>query len=334
MDVKKGGELVEYIEALYDDHLGGPIKYSKDITKTKEEQDSFIKYVKLFVHNKIAAKLFLERRKNILKYGQIIEGEKKKTGTISMSSSSDLQKIYNLLKFEFFDSFKEGYANNIIDDLCLLPILGENLTIMLDSSNIEDKKWIHNEYNKTEEIIIAVHGMQSNCMKKRDDILAQEITKNNISYFCFNNRGHDLINSITKRYNGKTDKILSGSSLECVQDGYYDIKTAILKMLEKGYKKIHLQGHSLGCTKIVYTYIKMKSQNEIELLSKIKSIMLLSMVDVPVAINFFFQNDIYKLISDMEKEQKEGNGKKVMLIEGATFPMCPDTFLNFAKNAI
>ncbi len=153
MDVKKGGELVEYIEALYDDHLGGPIKYSKDITKTKEEQDSFIKYVKLFVHNKIAAKLFLERRKNILKYGQIIEGEKKKTGTISMSSSSDLQKIYNLLKFEFFDSFKEGYANNIIDDLCLLPILGENLTIMIDSSNIEDKKWIHNEYNKKEEII-------------------------------------------------------------------------------------------------------------------------------------------------------------------------------------
>lgn len=191
---------------------------------------------------------------------------------------------------------------------------------------------LHEPYNKTEEIIIAVHGMQSNCMKKRDDILAQEITKNNISYFCFNNRGHDLINSITKRYNGKTDKILSGSSLECVQDGYYDIKTAILKMLEKGYKKIHLQGHSLGCTKIVYTYIKMKSQNEIELLSKIKSIMLLSMVDVPVAINFFFQNDIYKLISDMEKEQKEGNGKKVMLIEGATFPMCPDTFLNFAKN--
>lgn len=191
---------------------------------------------------------------------------------------------------------------------------------------------LHEPENKTEEIVIAVHGMQSNCMKKRDDILAREMIKNNISYFCFNNRGHDLVNSITKKQDGKSNKILSGSSLECIEDCYYDIKSAMLKMIEKGYKKIHLQGHSLGCTKIVYTYTKMKNQNEIELLDKIKSIILLSMVDIPIAINFFFQNDIDELISDMERKQREGNGKKVMLVEGATLPMCPNTFLNFVKN--
>lgn len=191
---------------------------------------------------------------------------------------------------------------------------------------------LHEPANKTEEIVIAVHGMQSNCMKKRDDILAEEITKSNISYFCFNNRGHDLINSITKKQDGKSNKVLSGSSLECIEDCYYDIKAAILKMLDKGYNKIHLQGHSLGCTKIVYTYTKMKNQNEIELLSKIKSVILLSMVDIPVAINFFFQDDIDELISDMERKQREGNGKKVISVEGAILPMCPDTFLNFVKN--
>lgn len=42
---------------------------------------------------------------------------------------------------------------------------------------------LHQPKNKTEEVVIAVHGMQSNCMKKRDDILAEEITKSNISYF-------------------------------------------------------------------------------------------------------------------------------------------------------
>ena len=76
----------------------------------------------------------------------------------------------------------------------------------------------------------------------------------------------------------------------------------------------------------------MKNQNEIELLSKIKSVILLSMVDIPVAINFFFQNDIDELISDMERKQREGNGKKVISVEGAILPMCPDTFLNFVKN--
>lgn len=34
----------------------------------------------------------------------------------------------------------------------------------------------------------------------------------------------------------------------------------------------------------------------------------------------------------MERKQREGNGKKVISVEGATLPMCPDTFLNFVKN--
>lgn len=191
---------------------------------------------------------------------------------------------------------------------------------------------LHEPESKTEKIVIAIHGMQSNCMKKRDDILAGEIIKNNISYFCFNNRGHDLVNSITKKQDGKLNKILSGSSLECIEDCYYDIKAAILKMLEKGYKEIHLQGHSLGCTKIVYTYTKMKKQNEIELLNKIKSIILLSMVDIPVAINFFFQNDTNELISYMEEEKRKGNGQKLISVQGAILPMCPNTFLNFVRD--
>ena len=191
---------------------------------------------------------------------------------------------------------------------------------------------LHESDNKTEKIVIAVHGMQSNCMKKRDDILAEEITKNSISYFCFNNRGHDLVSSITKKQDGRSLKLLLGSSLENIEESYYDIKAAILKMLEKGYKQIYLQGHSLGCTKIVYTYTKMKKQNEIELLDKIKSVILLSMVDIPIAIRFFFQNDVKELISYMEKEQAKGNGKVLIQVPGAILPMCPDTFLKFVRN--
>lgn len=191
---------------------------------------------------------------------------------------------------------------------------------------------LHTPKLKTEKIVIAVHGMQSNCMKKRDDILAEEITKKNISYFCFNNRGHDLVNSIVKRQDEKKMKILSGSSLENIEESYYDIKSAILKMQEMGYKEIYLQGHSLGCTKIVYTYTKMKEKNEVELLSLIKSIILLSMVDIPIAVRFFFQNDLKELISYMENEQIKGNGKVVMQIPGAMIPISPDTFLGFMKN--
>ena len=191
---------------------------------------------------------------------------------------------------------------------------------------------LHTNGMKTDKVVISVHGMQSNCMKKRDDILAKNITNENIAYFCFNNRGHDLVNMITKEENEKYIKKQCGSSLENIEDSYFDIKAAIEEMLKMGYKKIYLQGHSLGCTKIVYSYTKMKKQNEQDILNKIQSISLLSMVDIPVAIKFFFNNDVEKLVKYMENEKNEGRGQNVMSVPGAIIPMSPNTFLGYLKD--
>lgn len=150
--VKNKEELIEYIKAVYDEQLTR-IEYAKNIVQLKEEQDLFIKYIKLFVNNNISVNLYLDRRKNILKYGQIDKGVKNEFDTINMNSSTDLQKIYDILKIEFFANFKEGYTTNIIDKLCLLPMLGENITIKIDSSNMEDQKWFYNEYARRKEVI-------------------------------------------------------------------------------------------------------------------------------------------------------------------------------------
>ena len=125
---------------------------------------------------------------------------------------------------------------------------------------------LHEPEKETCEIVIAVHGMQ------REDIKAGELTDNGIAYFTFNNRGHDLVNLTNKRCDDKSFKIQCGTSLENIEDSYYDIKAAINSMLTEKYKKIHLQGHSLGCTKIVYSYNRMKQQNDNEILDKIESI--------------------------------------------------------------
>lgn len=148
---------------------------------------------------------------------------------------------------------------------------------------------LHEPEKYANKIIIAVHGMQSNCLKRRDDIIAEKLTSNGISYFCFSNRGHDLVNVLNKNNGEKKEKILCGTSLENIEDSYFDIKAAIDVMSEMGYTEIHLQGHSLGCTKIVYTYNKMKKENELKYIEKIKSVVLLSMVDIPKAMKFFFQ---------------------------------------------
>ena len=191
---------------------------------------------------------------------------------------------------------------------------------------------LHEPENRTEDIVIAVHGMQSNCLKKRDDIIANKLTEQGISYFCFNNRGHDLVNNISQIHNTNKIKRLCGSCLENIEDSYYDIKAAILAMVELGYKKVHLQGHSLGCTKIVYTYNKMKENNNLEIINKIKSVILLSMVDIPNAMGFFFTGDKENIIKYMQKEVNEGSGDTLISSQNAIIPMSPNTFLKYLQN--
>lgn len=150
------------------------------------------------------------------------------------------------------------------------------------------------------DVVISTHGMGSNCFKKRDDIIARKLTENNISYFTYNNRGQGLINAISL----EKEKILQGTVFEDVEDSYFDITAAIKVLKEKGYKNIHLQGHSLGSTKTVYTYNKLVEKNEVDTLNSIKSVILLSLVDIPEVMNYLIKSnnklDIIKIA--LEKE--------------------------------
>lgn len=164
---------------------------------------------------------------------------------------------------------------------------------------------LHTSENRNEdEVILSVHGMGSNCLKKRDDVIANYVTEKEISYFTFNNRGNGLINSA--RTQGA--KILQGTVFEDVTESYYDIVGAIKILKEKGYRKIYLQGHSLGSTKIVYTYNKLIENNEKEILDSIKSVMLLSLVDLVDVMKIMVKSnpevDIVKLVLEMEKKRK------------------------------
>ena len=163
---------------------------------------------------------------------------------------------------------------------------------------------LHTSENQTDkEVVIAIHGMGSNCFKQRDDIIAQKLTLNNISYFSFNNRGFGLVNKITKNGNG----ILQGTAFEDVKDSYYDIVSAIKLMASKGYEKIHLQGHSLGSTKSVYVYNKLLQNNETKILNKIGSVILLSLVDLTSVMQFLVKNadeDVIKIAKEKETEKQ------------------------------
>ena len=94
---------------------------------------------------------------------------------------------------------------------------------------------LYESANQTKDIILAVHGMSSNCFKIRDEVISKYANESNIDYFCFNNRGSELVKYIRKNINGKKEKMLGGTSYEDVLEGYEDIVGAILKLKELGY---------------------------------------------------------------------------------------------------
>ena len=184
---------------------------------------------------------------------------------------------------------------------------------------------------KTNKIILAVHGMTSNCFKKRDDIIAKVANENRIDYFCFNNRGSEIVKYIRKNINGKEEKQLGGTAYEDVIEGYEDIVGAILRLKEVGYSDIYLQGHSLGCTKIVYTYNELLEEDEKDILESIKGVILLSLIDIPMALKIYLGNK-YEDYLKIAEEKEEKSPKDLMPRGAFIHPISVKTFLRYARD--
>lgn len=169
--------------------------------------------------------------------------------------------------------------------------------------------------------------MSSNCLKKRDEIISKYANENGIDYFCFNNRGSELARYIKRKINEKEETKISGTSYEDVLEGYEDITGAIIKLKEEGYENIYLQGHSLGCTKIVYTYNELLEENDV-ILNCVKGVLLLSLVDIPRALEIYLEG---KFLDYIEIAENMENKMELMPRDAFIHPVCAKTFLRYAK---
>ena len=188
-----------------------------------------------------------------------------------------------------------------------------------------------NKIKETSKIILAVHGMSSNCLKKRDDIIAKKANENEIDYFCFNNRGSELVKYIRRKISDKKEKFLGGTTYEDVLEGYEDIVGAILKLKELGYNEIYIQGHSLGCTKIVYTYNELKQDND-EILKDIKGIILLSLIDIPATLKIYLRDKYNTYIDLAEEKERAGLKNELMPKDAFIHPISVKSFLRYARD--
>ncbi len=202
----------------------------------------------------------------------------------------------------------------------------------LATDGISLNGFLYESKEKTQSVILAVHGMSSNCFKKRDEVISSKANDNQIDYFCFNNRGSELTKYIRRNIDDKQEKILGGTSYEDVLEGYEDIVGAIIKLKELGYTNIYLQGHSLGCTKIVYTYNELLEEEEEELLSNIKGVILLSLIDIPKAIKVYLGDKFDEYLQLAEQKEENQQSLDLMPKEAFIHPLSVKTFLRYARD--
>jgi pimeloyl-ACP methyl ester carboxylesterase len=93
----------------------------------------------------------------------------------------------------------------------------------------------------------------------RTNALARELVARGIAFFPFNNRGAHLVRRLRK---GRR-RIGGGMAYEVIRDCVHDIDGAVRELRRRGYRELHLIGHSTGANKIaVYDHYK-KQRNPI-----------------------------------------------------------------------
>lgn len=176
----------------------------------------------------------------------------------------------------------------------------------------------------SKDVLIEIHGMTSNCFKKRERTIAETVKNIGIDSICINTRGSEIAKYI-KYVDGR--KELAGTAYEDIEESYYDLMGVIKYALSLGYTSIYLQGHSLGSTKVVYTYNKMKNNHDEEL-KYIKGILLLSLVDIPDMFRTYFRN---KYLQYAEEKEKNGNLLELMPPDAFIHPISVKTYLKYTK---
>lgn len=175
-----------------------------------------------------------------------------------------------------------------------------------------ESRGVFGKFFKTDKVVIFIHGMYSNCLKKRDDILGEKLNEAGYAYFTFNNRGAEVGNL--------NKESLYGTSFESPYEGKYDIDAAIKAMEKRGFRNINILGHSLGCSKVLNWYPSRKYN--------INSVGLLSLTALSDKYRQVAGEKAYKMAMTVAKLKiSKGDGKKLLPSEFYPRPICSETLI-------
>ncbi len=114
------------------------------------------------------------------------------------------------------------------------------------TDDVELQGWLSNTDGDL--ALLCIHGMGGNGYENYFlDGLRETAIKNNVTFFAIDTRGRGIVSDFRQSDSSKH----AGSCFEIFEESFYDIEGAIDYLKSIGKNKFILQGHSLGCTKVV-----------------------------------------------------------------------------------
>jgi alpha-beta hydrolase superfamily lysophospholipase len=126
------------------------------------------------------------------------------------------------------------------------------------SDGVELQGWLNDE--SSDVAVIHIHGMSGNGYENYFlDDLREMYRRHDISLFTIDNRGRGIISNFRQGDGWKH----AGSCFEIFEESIHDIRGAIDHMKSLGKTRFILQGHSLGCAKIV-NFVLNETNSDVE----------------------------------------------------------------------
>lgn len=114
------------------------------------------------------------------------------------------------------------------------------------SDDVELQGWLNNEASDI--AVVHIHGMSGNGYENYFlDNLRAMYAEHDVSLFTIDSRGRGIISDFRQGDGWKH----AGSCFEIFEESTHDIRGAIDYLKSLGKTRFILQGHSLGCTKVV-----------------------------------------------------------------------------------
>lgn len=193
------------------------------------------------------------------------------------------------------------------------------------TTNTKDKLILNGQLFETsnkENIIIHIHGMSGDLyLNSFYPAMQKNYPKNGWSFLSTENRG---THSVTQ-FNTTDGRCINvGNAYEKFEDCVYDIQAWVDKAKELGYKRIWLQSHSLGPSKVAY-FMMNTPKNDIDGLIWLSPTDMLGSVKVPGCIKVHS-----KCFNQAQEFVNNGEGERILDYQlWDCYMLSANTYLNF-----